>query len=1070
MVPGLHLQLLGELTVSRGGEEVPLPPSKKARAILAYLVLSPRDQRRQRLTQLLWDVADDPRAALRWVLSRLRPVVDEAAHQRIVATRDSVRFDPEGAWIDVLEIRRCVSEGLSRLSLEELVRLESWFRGGLLEGLELPEYFDFQAWLTAEREELRSAHLLVLTEWIARAGNQLEVKLGIQRKLLAIDPLNAGVRAEVIAGLYQLRRREEAAELHRLGLRLFLELGEPCPPELAGALSAARSRASDAPEAGPADGFLPNRPLPASPGGAAVLALGEEAVPLSTRRAPALPLVGRSELVSLLTERIASASRKPVLLLGEPGVGKSRLLAELEAWGQRHGLVVTSGRAQEAELARPYGPWLDALRRMVRQSQSERVVQRLVSGLSGIGAADATRDALFAGVSSLLQSEARSRKVLIILDDLHWCDDASVALLSYVIRTCDREDVRLVLASRDGELIDNTALYRLVLMLRRKRWIHEVPVERLDETSTKKLVELALSQDGPASVAGPPSQGPLSTPEQVIAGAYRKSSGNPLFALEWARGAGATSASLRGVVAERLGRLPPDALSLIRWASVFGNQVSLERLQAPLNRTASELYEALEIAERLAILVPKEDGYAFSHEVLRSVVYAEISPPRRRLMHQKVAHTLHPLIQDDPSLVGELAHHAALGGEAHLAAEACVTSGRRCLSLFAGRQADVIARMGLSHAKDLREELRVPLTIELLEVSFRARRPEDSSDVEAELLALARRALDLEQVRHARLAFRALSYLRWEGGNWEGAAKATKELAQISYEGAGAERVESMAEAARCLAVLERDLEEADVLLLEAAELATRFGVASAPLSDAQGLLCQHRGKYDEARVFFAEAARIAQESGEKTLEFSARSNLVLLHIQLGDLACMARQLEPLERLAEKLREGSERPFVAALRAFWSYAGGQAGAEHGSPHLLAEEGRTTSGDARIQRRSELLSQLEALRVVDAKYRLVSLLGRLAALDLASGDLDWAEAEALEAFDVAAALERPSDQAQAHLLLAQVRLAQGDLAGAQGHLLLAQPLASRASAEVRELLEVVRRACEPTRGRRTRSAG
>src|SRR5512145_2814499 len=89
---GLSIRVLGEIAVVRGGEGLLLPPSKKTRALLAYLAVTGRPHRRERLCSLLWDVTDDPRAALRWSLSKLRRLVDEKHRPRIVADRDGVSF------------------------------------------------------------------------------------------------------------------------------------------------------------------------------------------------------------------------------------------------------------------------------------------------------------------------------------------------------------------------------------------------------------------------------------------------------------------------------------------------------------------------------------------------------------------------------------------------------------------------------------------------------------------------------------------------------------------------------------------------------------------------------------------------------------------------------------------------------------------------------------------------------------------------------------------------------------------------------------------------------------------
>src|SRR3954466_12550319 len=110
---GLEFRFLGDFEVRKDGMPLPLPPSKKTRALLAYLSLQPRQFRREQLCQLLWEIPDDPRGSLRWSLSKLRRLVDDDGHARVLADRDRVGFDAAGISIDTLELRQLVAGGLS---------------------------------------------------------------------------------------------------------------------------------------------------------------------------------------------------------------------------------------------------------------------------------------------------------------------------------------------------------------------------------------------------------------------------------------------------------------------------------------------------------------------------------------------------------------------------------------------------------------------------------------------------------------------------------------------------------------------------------------------------------------------------------------------------------------------------------------------------------------------------------------------------------------------------------------------------------------------------------------------
>ena len=146
----------------RDGATLALPPSRKTRALLAYLAVTGRPHRRERLCSLLWDLPDDPRGALRWSLSKLRGLVDEPGGARIVTDRETVRFDPQGAHIDIVDLRRRASGGLETAATEDLASLADGFGGEFLAGLELPYSNEFHGWCIAERAESRALQVRIL--------------------------------------------------------------------------------------------------------------------------------------------------------------------------------------------------------------------------------------------------------------------------------------------------------------------------------------------------------------------------------------------------------------------------------------------------------------------------------------------------------------------------------------------------------------------------------------------------------------------------------------------------------------------------------------------------------------------------------------------------------------------------------------------------------------------------------------------------------------------------------------------------------------------------------------------
>src|SRR5215471_1434187 len=229
-MPRLSIRVLGEFQILKGTKKQDLPKSRKTRALLAYLILTGRRHRRERLCELLWDIPDDPRGSLRWSLSRLRPLVEESGFERIVADREYVSFDPKGANIDLFEIRRQLAGGAATLPTERLLALAAQFRGELLEGLAIPDHQDFEAWLLTERETARRTRASLLHVLVNRlhAEGRMEV-VPHARDLVAADPYSVSAHAALVRVLSTSGRREEAKRQQEISLK---ELSDSGPQEL----------------------------------------------------------------------------------------------------------------------------------------------------------------------------------------------------------------------------------------------------------------------------------------------------------------------------------------------------------------------------------------------------------------------------------------------------------------------------------------------------------------------------------------------------------------------------------------------------------------------------------------------------------------------------------------------------------------------------------------------------------------------------------------------------------------------------------------------------------------------
>lgn len=222
----LVLRLFGPLHVERSGRAMPLPASRKTRAILGFLALSPRPVSRQRLCELFFDLPDDPRAALRWSLSKLRPLLDDDERTRLLSERDVVRIDLAGAEVDALAVQALASamesDAIDTAACRSILEL---IDGELLEDCELPDRPEYTAWLEAQRQDLRMIALR-LTRHLAEATIG-EERISHLRRLLVLDPAGEDTIAALVTSLVQAGRREEAQSLVATAQRQRRALGLP---------------------------------------------------------------------------------------------------------------------------------------------------------------------------------------------------------------------------------------------------------------------------------------------------------------------------------------------------------------------------------------------------------------------------------------------------------------------------------------------------------------------------------------------------------------------------------------------------------------------------------------------------------------------------------------------------------------------------------------------------------------------------------------------------------------------------------------------------------------------------
>lgn len=227
----LALRLLGLPALSRDGLPVALPPSRKVRALLAYLALAARPVTRSHLCELLWDLPSDPRGELRWCLSKLRALLDEPDRARVVADGDTVALDLAGCDVDALDVVRALQQGIAALPADRLQALAARFGGDdLLEGLDLPRSPAFTGWLVAERRRMRAAHAAVLEHWVQALPVGSDTALRALERWLALAPFDRRAHERLLQALAARGRLREGDEHLAAAARQFEAEGQDWAP------------------------------------------------------------------------------------------------------------------------------------------------------------------------------------------------------------------------------------------------------------------------------------------------------------------------------------------------------------------------------------------------------------------------------------------------------------------------------------------------------------------------------------------------------------------------------------------------------------------------------------------------------------------------------------------------------------------------------------------------------------------------------------------------------------------------------------------------------------------------
>jgi DNA-binding CsgD family transcriptional regulator/tetratricopeptide (TPR) repeat protein len=414
------------------------------------------------------------------------------------------------------------------------------------------------------------------------------------------------------------------------------------------------------------------------------------------------PLVGRSvELRSLdhALERAAGGAGRTVLVTGEAGIGKTRLVFELAEHARGRGAAVLIGHCLDlVGTGMPYLPFLEALRPL-RGSPALTAVPggnvelaRLAPGLVGpapAGTRPARDDAgdrqlrLFEEIRGLLWGLAGTAPLVLVLEDLHWADTSTLDLASYLAHAAGDCGLLIVATYRDDEFAAGDPMSRLATTLQRAR---KASTLRLGPLAHDELTAVLRGAAGTAMT------------DEAIASIADRSGGNPFFAEELLASADRgerTPPLLRDTLRQRVAPLGPDAQAVVRIAAAIGRDCPHRLLAVIAELDERRLLDALRQAVDHRVLVADQPTgtFRFRHALLADVVYATLIPGEREELHDRIARAL----ARDGANAGELAHHWAAAGRIEEALTASILAARSAQAV-SGR-AEAVAH--LERALDL---------------------------------------------------------------------------------------------------------------------------------------------------------------------------------------------------------------------------------------------------------------------------------------------------------------------------------------------------------------------------------
>ena len=646
---------------------------------------------------------------------------------------------------------------------------------------------------------------------------------------------------------------------------------------------------------------------------------------------------GRDDLLARLGDTLASVAGgegRLVWLAGEAGIGKTRLLAELERLAVARGFRALHATAWDDPGTPPFWLWVQVLREAAGGRSAEALaaawgararpaLDLLPGSVAPTAPHDGARFALFDAVEAALESQTVDAPLLLVLDDLHWTDAGSLRALQHVARSLPRLPLLVAAGWRTHEVTDADVLARADDLAVRA---DVVELTGIPATAVSALL---------ADTTG------LHVDDRQAELVARRTGGNPLFVRELARlaldrgGSGrqldrlveeGVPGSARAIIGRRLARVSQACQELLSVAAVAGNAASLE-LVAGLSGTDVATTSALLDEGVAADLASVSAGrVTFSHPLVRDTLVSGFPAGRAREVHLEAARLLAPLVDATPAGAAEVAHHLRSALPLGDPREAVEMLGRAARVAFSALAFEEAARH-LEQALEIAPAADAPARFELLlswgEALAAAGTAEGAREAYTQAAALARAGRDADGLARAALGFGS-GLSGFEVQLWDQAQIDLLEEALAALPATDSQvRADVMARLSVALAFTE-GAHRRDELAAEAVAMARRVGSPRA-VAHALAAHCDAVSGPDHAELREREAGEVvarAHDAGDRGLELLGLRLRVVARLEQGDSAGAHEDMATFDRLARRVGQPLYSWFVPLWQGFESHAAG----------------------------------------------------------------------------------------------------------------------------------------------------